>query len=403
MRKKQLTQLDWIKWFKKYELGEFSWQVFFVKTGWKLPLSSKQSQEAKKRFRVKYYMYLNLGNNLFMDSKKKPTGRPKIENKDKAKEKFESELPNLTREELEEIARGYFDLVRKKDKSEAISIVSNLNLSMSSLEKVFSVSRQTIAKYRSGYQKPIRRKSKYEIHRDLISRIFKLSFKNYGRLKVSKELAKLGITISPRTVGNLMNKIGIKSEIRAAKKAKEYKVITDQFDDLVQRDFNPTEDNIVATDVKYIGCKEHEGIYPWIYLSVAISHKTKAIESFAISKSNDLDLVHKTLDNVTSRDNLIIHSDRGFQYSNPLMINLAKQKDYKISLKQSRDPLDNREPEYFFSILEVELLQKINTHTMNFSKVVKLITNYIKWYNNHRIQFRTNWKAPTEVSAYINC
>lgn len=402
MRKKHLTQEDWIYWFIKYDEGNFNWKDFVQKTGWNYDPAPAQLKEVRRRFRNKYRNYKKLGHNLFMESKKKPTGRPSASKKEIARQNFENKLPTLTREELEEIARQYYNEIENKKKTHAIGSIAKLNFPASRIESIFSITRQSVAKYRRGYIVPNSRNSKYYKFHEQIKDVFDTSFENYGRFKISIELAKLGIHIQPRTVGNIMNKHNIKCMVRSAKKPGEYKIKTDEFPDLVQRNFNPVEDNIVATDVKYVRCKESDGTYPFVYLSVAISHKTKAIESFKISKINDLALVYDTLEKVKHRENLIIHSDRGFQYSHQMMVDLAKQKNYKISLKQTKDPLDNREPEYFFSILEVELLQRHKTNRMNFQNVHKLISDYIYWYNNKRIQLRTNWNAPAEASAYIS-
>lgn len=403
MRKKQLSQSDWIYWFKIYQNHIFEWDDFFRLTDWKFPMTAKQRHQAKDRFRRKYQLYVKLGDNLFMSNKKKPTGRPQKQEwptEEQRREKFEEGLKNLNEEELREIARRYYEITKDKKKGAAIEEFSQLSLSQLKIESLFCVSRQSISKYRRGYRPPKTRESKYNIFIKDINETFKDNWGNAGREVMSKLLLRKGISIPPRTVGNIMNRNSLFTNIRVAKRKSETRDMTSDFPDLVQHNFNPIRDNIIATDVKYIRCAEAHSMHYHIYFSAAISHKTKLIESWSLSKNNDIELVYKTLNNIEIRDGMIVHSDHGTPYISDVMVSLAKRKGYSISLKGTNDPLDNREIEYFFSILEVELLQKTDTSKMTFKEVHKLLTKWIYRYNNERIQKRTNWKAPIEVSAY---
>ncbi|AKX33867.1 hypothetical protein SLITO_v1c02060 [Spiroplasma litorale] len=65
--------------------------------------------------------------------------------------------------------------------------------------------------------------------------------------------------------------------------------------------------NIIATDVSYIpGLVKGNNFY----LSAAISHKTKKIESWLLSDRNDSELVVNTIKKI-NKTNYILHSDHG--------------------------------------------------------------------------------------------
>ena len=193
-----------------------------------------------------------------------------------------------------------------------------------------------------------------------------------------------------------MNRWNLKCKTRIARKRSEIKNTKVMYKDLVKRNYNPIDDTIIATDVSYIPADEPQNN---VYLSVAISHKTKAIESFKISKTNDIQLVKNTIINI-KRNNFILHSDHGFQYSSYDVQKINKRKNISISMSRIGNSLDNREVEYFFSCLKGEYLNQINTKVMKINEISKHIHWYIKWYNKNRIQKRLQWKAPTEVSAY---
>ncbi|ATZ17139.1 transposase [Williamsoniiplasma luminosum] len=168
-----------------------------------------------------------------------------------------------------------------------------------------------------------------------------------------------------------------------------------KFEDLVRRNFNPEEDNIIATDVSYIPADAAEN---FAYLSITISHKTKMIESWKLSQSNNVQLVLDTIDGL-KRKNFIFHSDHGFQYSSYKVLDRLKAINAKTSMGRVGNSLDNREAEYFFGCLKGEYLNHLATTKMKFDEIYKCISEYIEWYNFKRKQKILNWKTPASASA----
>ena len=73
-------------------------------------------------------------------------------------------------------------------------------------------------------------------------------------------------------------------------------------------------------------------------------------------------------------------------------------------MSRGGNSLDNREIEYFFSILKIEIFpifqQKVRTLTFD---ELKKIEQFINWYNNERFIKKFNLKTPHELwEAYIN-
>ena len=48
--------------------------------------------------------------------------------------------------------------------------------------------------------------------------------------------------------------------------------------------------------------------------------------------------------------------------------------------------LDNREIEYWFSLLKTELINTINLKETSYNDLSKFIDDYVNYYNNERIQ-----------------
>ncbi|WP_027121462.1 integrase core domain-containing protein, partial [Mycoplasma leonicaptivi] len=69
----------------------------------------------------------------------------------------------------------------------------------------------------------------------------------------------------------------------------------------------------------------------------------------------------------------------------------------KISMSRVGNSLDNREVEYFFSILKTECLYLNKIKEMTFKELKSLIESFIVKYNNERFQSNLNWKTPQET------
>ena len=127
------------------------------------------------------------------------------------------------------------------------------------------------------------------------------------------------IKISASTVGRSLLKQGLKTKTRTRykNKIKELKDTKIQIPDYVKRDFNNLnhQELIIASDVTYLKAPIDVLHQNHIFLSVAISHRTKKVINFNISLHNDLDLVMQHIKNIETNTKTIIHTDHGLQYS----------------------------------------------------------------------------------------
>ncbi|WP_170177219.1 DDE-type integrase/transposase/recombinase, partial [[Mycoplasma] falconis] len=174
--------------------------------------------------------------------------------------------------------------------------------------------------------------------------------------------------------------------------------------DLVKRDYNAKNNEIIiATDVSYISApKDVDNNF--VYFSACIDHKTKKILNWNLSTRNDIELVLEHVKNIKYDKKWIIHSDHGFQYSSKDYVDIIKQNNGLISMSRIGNSLDNREIEYFFSIIKTEHLYNLEIKRMTFVELKESIKSYIEWYNNERLQSNLNWKTPQQcwdVYSYL--
>ncbi len=163
-----------------------------------------------------------------------------------------------------------------------------------------------------------------------------------------------------------MKKLVLVCRIRKAKRTKESKNVAVTFQNIASRDYDGIYNDIYATDVTYIP-SPIDVDQNFVYMSAVIHHKTKKILGFNLSLYNDNSLVIDNIKKVNFPKNFVIHSDHGSQYSSKEYLQLIERLNGKVSMSRIGNSLDNREIEYFFSVLKTEMFE-------NFEKSVKKMT-----------------------------
>nr|WP_277872568.1 DDE-type integrase/transposase/recombinase [Metamycoplasma hominis] len=227
----------------------------------------------------------------------------------------------------------------------------------------------------------------------------------FGRERLSLFLKKkYQIDINPRTLGRIMNKLGLLCEIRRSKRKREIKNVNATFKNLANRDYDSQMNDIYATDVTYIPSPT-DVIENHVYLSVLLHHKTKKIVSWNLSKYNDTNLVLKHFKLTKFLKKFIIHSDHGYQYSSKEFLDYIDSINDTISMSRVGNSLDNREVEYFFSILKTEIFSNFfqKAKSLTFNELQTEIDKFINWYNNKRFIKKIDLKTPQQMwDVYMN-
>lgn len=361
---KHKSKEEWKYWFKKYESDTFVWSEYFKST------NVLNINQGKMAFKIKYRSYIKLGESIIISM----SGKAKGEGQGRPK-KHELDLDDFTREELEQVARRYYEITKKMPKNDKDKEASSFSISKAKMARLLSISRSGMY-----YQKQNISKMDNDVI-DIITKTFNKYRGVFGRDRIA---AITGLNY--RRVGRYMKVLGLTCKTRKAKRKRESKNTQVKFKDLVNRDYNKI--GVIATDVSYI--RTNKG---FSYLSIAINHFTKKIESWNFSKSNDNFLVMKHFMNMDLKGK-IVHSDHGSQYSSHEFKELSKSKKFKISMSRVGNSLDNREAEYFFSNIKSESLNHLKTNLMSFEEVEFQIDKYIKWYNTERPQSALKWKTP---------
>lgn len=192
-----------------------------------------------------------------------------------------------------------------------------------------------------------------------------------------------------------MRRLNLFCVIRRKRRDREQKNTNVKFIDLVNHDYHGETNQIIDTDVTYIPAPK-DFLNNFVFLSVAIDHKSKFVVNYNLSKRNDLELVMEHMSKIKLDKKWIAYSDRGFQYSSKTYVDLIQKNNGVVSMGKVENSLDNREAEYFFSISKSECLKLIDIAKITFNELKLFIDYFVFWHNNEIIQSVLNWKTPQE-------
>lgn len=194
-----------------------------------------------------------------------------------------------------------------------------------------------------------------------------------------------------------MKLIGLESVIR--RKKKRYVKSSPQHiaDNILNRDFTAQKSNqkwvTDVTEFKY-------GTNGKAYLSAILDLYDKTIVAYNVGYSNNNELVFKTLDKALEGnewENLLIHSDRGVQYTTLGFKRKLDAKGIVQSMSRVGNCIDNGPMEGFWGTLKCE--KYYLNHYKTFDELSKAIDEYMLFYNNKRLQKNLGELSPMEYRA----
>lgn len=209
------------------------------------------------------------------------------------------------------------------------------------------------------------------------------------------DLKESGIHVGHNKVAEIMRKFSLNCRTR-----KLYKVVTTKVNpdakyspNLLNRDFSANKPNEKwVSDITYI--RSNSG---WLYLCVIIDLFNREVIGWKTSNTIDSSLVCDTLKLAVRRNDagrgLILHSDRGSQYTSNKFRKLLNIMGIEQSMSRKGDPWDNAVAESFFGALkceEVNLENYVGIKDLDLSMI-----EYIEvYYNRKRRHFNLGGESP---------
>ncbi|WP_368407652.1 IS3 family transposase [Chryseobacterium edaphi] len=244
------------------------------------------------------------------------------------------------------------------------------------------------------HQKMLRKNDKYAEIKTMIKQIYHRHKGCFGYRRITLAMKEKGIIINHKTVMRLMKVLGLKSIIRI----KEYRSYRGDLGktapNILERNFKTNQPNKKwATDVTEFNVSGNK-----LYLSPIIDLFNGEIISYELAErpafAQVVNMLKKSFRKIKNTENIILHSDQGWQYQMKAYKHLLKQKGIIQSMSRKGNCLDNAIIENFFGTLKSEMFYTKKFKTIEDLK--KEIKEYINYYNNDRIRLNLKGKSPVQ-------
>lgn len=293
---------------------------------------------------------------------------------------------------------------RKVSKEEVAVVISELRQELQvSLRLILDVIKQhpelpQISK--SDYYYVLSKEDKDIKNDEIMNRIIDIYYRHkgrYGYRRIYLQLLKEGYLINHKKVQRLMKRMGLIGIKRNRRKYSSYQGTVGKIaDNIIQRDFFSDKPNEKwYTDITEFNLRGDK-----VYLSPILDGCAGDIVSYNVSKhptfNQIIDMMNKAFSNNPNTDNLIFHSDQGWQYQMKQFSNILEEHNMIQSMSRKGNSLDNGLMENFFGILKTELFYGFEDQFKTIDELIQAIDEYMNYYNNDRIKSRLKGLTPIE-------
>lgn len=264
---------------------------------------------------------------------------------------------------------------------------------------------KVLAVSRAGYYKHITLKESATSRKnnELLVKIKALSRDRrqvYGSPRIHAELVRQGEMCSRKRIAKIMRKNGIQAKTKKRWKtsAKGRRDLSRVAPNMLNQNFKVNCANkIWVTDITYVSTREG-----WLYVSTVLDLYSRKIIGLSMSLHLNTDLVLRSLNQAVVRrkpsSGLILHSDRGCQYTSDAYINNARSRGFILSMSSTGNCYDNAAMESFFHTLKTEhvFFNKYLTR----KDAIESIFEYVEvFYNRQRSHSTLNYMSPVEFES----
>lgn len=275
------------------------------------------------------------------------------------------------------------------------------NLSLKKACRVFSVSS-------SGYFKNMiskKQQTQDKQRKEKIIRAFKLHKGRYGYRKISYYLSRhREFPCSPSQTRHALKEHGLR-----ARKSKPFKPITTKSDKscpTMKRVFKSGEtiltsiNQVWGSDITYLRLMGGKFLYLAIFLDFYSRRIVGWDVSYSLSSEVVLEAFYSALKTRFVREGLIVHSDRGVQYTAGEFRKTLKGLGFVQSLSRRGNCYDNAHCESCFSLLKRELGHKAYE---SLNEAREDIFEWIEgWYNTLRLHSALGYRSPVEFEKTLD-
>ena len=227
--------------------------------------------------------------------------------------------------------------------------------------------------------------------------------RNYGRIRIRKELQGKEIEISEYRIARILKKHGLVAKSGRTGKPRPPKPTEQQYieENLIKDKFGITEANYLwcsdITELKYYRSK--------LYVCGIIDVATRRIVGWSIAKNQTQKLVQDAFKMAVGRnpyrpEGAVYHSDRGSQYTAKKTKQLIEAYGFRKSMSRPGTPSDNQPIESFWKTLECEMA---DISHLTFEEATRVIVEYIElYYNSDRLHSGIGYRIPNQFFTLLS-
>ncbi len=236
----------------------------------------------------------------------------------------------------------------------------------------------------------------------IIKALFEKGKAKHGIRTIAMKLMEQGVPMNTKKIARIMRKYGLITKVR---RKNPYKAIMKRslvhrtFDNTLARSFDQSVPyTVFCTDITYLPYN-----YRFAYLSVIKDIASGEVVAWHLAQHLEMALVLTTLDNLKcdhtiSLKDVLIHSDQGFHYTNPLYIDRVSNLTMVQSMSRKGACIDNAPIESFFGHLKDEVEFKT---CKTFAEVHEMIERYMAYYNCERRQWDKQKMTPIQYRDHL--
>lgn len=235
----------------------------------------------------------------------------------------------------------------------------------------------------------------------LIKAVFDKGKAKWGWRTIQMKLMEEEIAMNHKKIIRIMKKYDLITKIRRRnpyknimKKSMEHRILENK----LRRGFGlESPAKVFCTDITYVPFNHR-----FAYLSAIKDIATREIVAWNMSGHLEMDLVMNTVKNmensISSLEEVLIHSDQGFHYTNPQYIEKIRALKMIQSMSRKGNCIDNAPIESFFGHLKDDVDYK---DCKTFEKLYSLIAEYMEYYNHGRRQWGLKKMTPVEYRNHL--
>lgn len=207
-----------------------------------------------------------------------------------------------------------------------------------------------------------------------------------------RKIATLFPEIAEKTVQRVMQKYNWSCRVKV-KKRKRTGQPANIADNTLARDFKATAPlQKLVTDITYLPFGQS-----MLYLSSIMDLYNGEIIAYTVGDTQDTTFILDTLAQLKQLPgDIILHSDQGSVYTSYVYQAAVKEKGITMSMSRKGTPADNSPIETFHSSLKSETFYLDGIHSTSNACVIRIVEEYIHYYNNIRIQTKLNNQSPVK-------